>query len=60
MISFTTPDREGKSFKHYYCHVRTNDQANAPRHNDTKPKTRDYCQSIPKYPAEDECYKKEG
>ena len=60
MISFTTPDREDQFFKDYYCHVRTNDQANAPRHNDTKPETRDYSQFIPKYPAEDKPYEKEG
>jgi hypothetical protein len=60
MISFATSDREDQSFKDYRCHVRTDNQASAPRHNDAKPETRDYCQSIPKYPPEDKPYKKQG
>jgi hypothetical protein len=60
MVSLATSDREDQSFKDYYCHVRTDNQASAPCHNNTKPETCDYCQSIPKYPAEDKRYEKEG
>jgi hypothetical protein len=60
MISFATSGREDQPSKDYYCHVRTDNQASAPRHNNTKPETRDYCQSIPKYPPEDKRYEKEG
>jgi hypothetical protein len=60
MVSLASSDREDQSFEDYYCHVRTDNQASAPCHNDTKPETREYCQSIPKYPAEDKRYKKQG
>jgi hypothetical protein len=60
MISRSTSARGDQVSEDYYCHVRTDNQASASRHNNTKPETRDYSQFIPKYTAEDKCYEKEG